>query len=184
MYRLCMIVSSDLSPSSSLCLYVNEYLALLRRLIDFNGKTQIRPNMLQSLAPLLCSPSQRDAYNQALKRSLINYSMTRRNIRCVFFWWEVPIQCTFITPGWGTKNITFPHAWFAQYKNKSQGDLTMRVSNARYPDTESQCRNLFLHRGILDRNIAFTCFSCLEAEWIIEEIKPVKALWGLSPLLI
>lgn len=85
MYQLCMIVCSDLSPSSSLCLYMSEYLALLRRRIDFNSKTQIRPNMLQSLAPLVRSSSQRDAYNQALKRSLINYSMTRRNKCCVFF---------------------------------------------------------------------------------------------------
>lgn len=65
--------------------YMSEYPALLRRRIDSIGKTQIRANMLQSLVQLVRSLSQRDAYNYPLKRSLINYSMTRRNKWCASF---------------------------------------------------------------------------------------------------
>lgn len=103
-----MIVCSDLSPSGSLRLDMSEHPAPLQRRIDFNGKTQIRANTLQSLALLERSPSQRDAHDWALKRSLINYSMTRRNKRRVSFDGSSLHNALFITLGWRTKNITFP----------------------------------------------------------------------------
>lgn len=120
-------------PSSSLCLYMSEYPALLRRRIDSMGKTQIRAHMLQSLVQLVRSLSQRDAYNYPLKRSLINYSMTRRNKCCASFDGRSLYNALLLHCDGGQRILLSPRAWFARYENKSLRDLTVRVLNARLP---------------------------------------------------